>query len=443
MVRVSTYSSFIVISSRKLSLSFLGVFTTDPTTRMSWFHPSSPEPAYKFELLGILVSLAVYNGLTLPFTFPLVMYRKLSGLHNHTLSDLEDGWPELVKGLRALRDWKDGDVEDVFMRTYVFSIDKFGATEDRLIGQYEKAEQGDEEQLEVVKGRTKKVAKVLRIKKKPRKPCKSAAEEGEEDTLRYSRGGQSQEVTAESTEEMLMSDSQSRGPYPTGFGDQPMPTITSEEGALEYLKGREGKQARVETGEELGMSDSPSPNPLPAGPATPNTPMVTNENRDQYIHDYIHQLTYKTVYNQFNAFRYGFFTCFHPKAISLFSPSALKALVEGLPDISVPGLERVTRYDGGYDFFHPTIRQFWTVVHSWPQERVRKLLEFVTASDRLPVGGVGKLIFTVQKNGIGDGRLPTSLTCFGRLLLPEYSSEEKLREALEKAVENSKGFGQP
>ena len=443
MVRVSTYSSFITISSRKLSLSFLGVFTTDPTTRMSWFHPSSPEPAYKFELLGILVSLAVYNGLTLPFTFPLVMYRKLSGLHNHTLSDLEDGWPELVKGLRALRDWKDGDVEDVFMRTYVFSIDKFGATEDRLIGQYEKAEQGDEEQLEVIKGRTKKVVKVLRIKKKPRKPCKSAAEEGEEDILRYSRGGQSQEVTAESTEEMLMSDSQSRGPYPTGFGDQPMPTITSEEGALEYLKGREGKQARVETGEELRMSDSPSPNPLPAGPATPNTPMVTNENRDQYIHDYIHQLTYKTVYNQFNAFRYGFFTCFNPKAISLFSPSALKALVEGLPDISVPGLERVTRYDGGYDFFHPTIRQLWTVVHSWPQERVRKLLEFVTASDRLPVGGVGKLIFTVQKNGIGDGRLPTSLTCFGRLLLPEYSSEEKLREALEKAVENSKGFGQP
>ena len=443
MVRFMTYG-LAAPSKRKLSLYFLGVFTTDPTTQMSWFHPSSPEPPYKFELLGILVSLAVYNGLTLPFTFPLVMYRKLSGLHNHNLSDLEDGWPELVKGLKALRDWKNGDVEDVFMRSYVFSIDKFGVTEDRLIGQYENSEQGGEkESEEIVEGKPKKVVKVVRIKRKPRKVNKTAAEEGEEDALRYLRGSQFQGATAGSNDETLMSDSQSRVAFSTDLTNHVMPTITDEEEALAYLKSRETKEARVELHDELCMSDSSSPDSLQADPATQNTPMVTNENRDQYIRDYIHQLTYKTVHSQFIAFRYGFFTCFHPKAISLFTPSGLKALVEGLPDISVAGLERVTRYDGGYDFFHPTIRQFWTVVHSWPQEKVRKLLEFVTASDRLPVGGVGKLIFTLQKNGVGDARLPTSLTCFGRLLLPEYTSEEKLREALDKAVENSKGFGQP
>ncbi len=409
---------------------------------MSWFHPSSPEPPYKFELLGILVSLAVYNGLTLPFTFPLVMYRKLSGIHNHRLSDLEDGWPELVKGLKALRDWKDGDVEDVFMRSYVFSIDKFGVTEDRLIGQYENSEQGDEKKSEeVVEGKPKKVVKVVRVKRKPSKAGKTADEAGEEDALRYLRGSQFQRATAEPNNEVLMSESQSD--FSLDFTNNDMPTITNEEEALAYLKSREAKEARIELDDELCMSDSSSPDPLQAGPASQNTPMVTNENRDQYIHDYIHQLTYKTVYNQFIAFRYGFFTCFHPKAISLFTPSGLKALVEGLPDISVDGLERVARYDGGYDFFHPTIRQFWTVVHSWSKEKVRKLLEFVTASDRLPVGGEGKLIFTVQKNGVGDGRLPTSLTCFGRLLLPEYTSEEKLREAMDKAIENSKGFGQP
>ena len=370
------------------------------------------------------------------------MYRKLSGLHNHRLSDLEDGWPELVKGLRALRDWKDGDVEDVFMRTYVFSIDKFGATEDRLIGQYEKVEPRDGEKWEVVGGKSKKVARVLRIRRKPVKSGKSAVGEGE-DALLFSGGSQLEETNTESNDVVSVSDAQSRTSYPVGLGDPPMPTRASEEEASEHTKSGESKAGGVRTDEELCTSDSSSPNPNTAGSATQDTPMVTNENRDQYIQDYIHQLTFKTVYDQFNAFRYGFFTCFQPKAISLFTPSALKALVEGLPDISVAGLERVARYDGGYDFFHPTIRHFWAVVHSWPQDRVRKLLEFVTASDRLPVGGVGKLIFTVQKNGTGDGRLPTSLTCFGRLLLPEYTSEEKLREALEKAVENSKGFGQP
>lgn len=39
------------------------------------------------------------------------------------------------------------------------------------------------------------------------------------------------------------------------------------------------------------------------------------------------------------------------------------------------------------------------------------------------------------------GRLPTSHTCFNVLLLPEYSSKEKLRERLLKAITYAKGFG--
>jgi len=151
----------------------------------------------------------------------------------------------------------------------------------------------------------------------------------------------------------------------------------------------------------------------------------------------------RAVDPQWCAFRAGFFTCINQKSLSLFTPSTLKALVEGLPDIDVRGLEQVSKYEGGYHQGHPTIRHFWRVVRSWPQEKVRKLLEFVTSSDRLPVGGVERLVFVVQRNGVGDGRLPSSSTCFGRLLLPEYDSEGTLREGLETAVENSKGFGQP
>lgn len=38
-------------------------------------------------------------------------------------------------------------------------------------------------------------------------------------------------------------------------------------------------------------------------------------------------------------------------------------------------------------------------------------------------------------------RLPTSHTCFNVLLLPEYSSKEKLKERLLKAITYAKGFG--
>ena len=71
----------------------------------------------------------------------------------------------------------------------------------------------------------------------------------------------------------------------------------------------------------------------------------------------------------------------------------------------------------------------------------RMLLEFVTASDRVPLKGLASLTFVIQRNGPDTDRLPSALTCFGRLLLPEYSSKEKLRERLATAIENAKGFG--
>jgi ubiquitin-protein ligase E3 A len=38
-------------------------------------------------------------------------------------------------------------------------------------------------------------------------------------------------------------------------------------------------------------------------------------------------------------------------------------------------------------------------------------------------------------------RLPTALTCFSRLLLPEYANYDKLRDRLITSIENAKGFG--
>ncbi|XP_023210591.1 ubiquitin-protein ligase E3A-like [Centruroides sculpturatus] len=104
-------------------------------------------------------------------------------------------------------------------------------------------------------------------------------------------------------------------------------------------------------------------------------------------------------------------------------------------------LEETTEYDGGYTSDTTIIRSFWGIVHDFSLEQKRKLLQFTTGSDRVPVGGLSKLKLVIARHGPDSDRLPTAHTCFNVLLLPEYSSKEKLQERLLKAINYSKGFG--
>lgn len=257
------------------------MFVTDDQSRMSWFQPGSYEPLYKFNLLGLLTSLAVYNGLTLPFTFPLALYRKLLGLHN-TLNDIFDGWPALAKGLEDLLSWEGEDVEDIFVRYFEFSVDIPGA----------------------------------------------------------------------------------RWSVPLDPRGSPYPLDLEKESRTEPY-------------------------------------MVTNENRRSYVRDYIWWLTHRSILPQYEAFEAGFYLCLDRKATSIFTPNMLKLLVEGTSEINVDGLQKATSYDG-YTANDQTIKDFWHVVRSFSPEQLRKLLEFVTASDRVPFGGIEAIEFMIQQNGSGD-----------------------------------------
>lgn len=312
-----------------------GAFTIDDRTRMTWFQPGSVQPEWKFELVGLLISLAVYNGLTLPITFPKALYRKLLGEPVTELHHIADGWPDLANGLTNLLEWneKDGSVEDVFVLTYEFSTSMFG------------------------------------------KPV---------------------------TREMEPS---RRTSWPQ-FSEHPDSTPLS--------------------------ADNPD-----------DAPSVTADNRNAYVSDYIRYLTDVSVSSQFAAFARGFHSCLHPKSLQLLSPALLQNLVEGTQEIDIGELRRAARYVG-WDASHRAVRDFWSVVKRYDEGMRRKLLEFVTASDRVPVGGMANIQFVVQKNGEEEGEgghLPTAYTCYGTLLLPEYRDKEVLRERLAMALENAQGFG--
>uniref|UniRef100_A0A915J683 HECT-type E3 ubiquitin transferase n=1 Tax=Romanomermis culicivorax TaxID=13658 RepID=A0A915J683_ROMCU len=169
---------------------------------------------------------------------------------------------------------------------------------------------------------------------------------------------------------------------------------------------------------------------------------VNKENCKEFVNHYADFLLNKSIEAQYSAFKKGFMMVVNDSPLFwLFRPEELDQIVCGSKDLDFAKLETFAEYDNDYSPEHPTIKNFWQVVHEMSEEQKRNLLKFVTGSDRIPIGGMSKLRFIVAKNGPDSEQLPTAQTCFNVLLLPNYSSKEKLRDRLLKAVIHCKGFG--
>ncbi|KAF8925867.1 hypothetical protein BGZ52_006373, partial [Haplosporangium bisporale] len=263
----------------------------------------------EYELVGILVGLALYNGVILGVRFPSVVYRKLLGWEVG-LDAFIESFPDLGNGLEQMLTWSDGDVYDIFLRSYEISYEHLG---------------------------------------------------------------------------------------------------------------------QVST--------------IPLIPQGEDIP-VTNENRHAYVEAYVNHYVNKHVEREFQAFQQGFEKICGGEALKLLRPEELELLLCGNSDLDMHDLESACLYDDGYSPQHGLIKEFWEVVHQdLTPEQHKQLLVFVTGSDRVPIRGLKDLMFVIQRNGPDSDRLPTALTCFSRLLLPEYADKDKMRERLVTAIENSNGFG--
>lgn len=76
-------------------------------SRTYWFHANSLEEDEVFMLMGLVLGLAVYNGVLLDFPLPLALYRKLLG-QTCSLRDLQDMEPQLGQSLTQLLDFDGG-----------------------------------------------------------------------------------------------------------------------------------------------------------------------------------------------------------------------------------------------------------------------------------------------------------------------------------------------
>lgn len=96
---------------------------------------------------------------------------------------------------------------------------------------------------------------------------------------------------------------------------------------------------------------------------------------------------------------------------------------------------------GQYSHLH-TLWLVSTASYKFLTISLQAFLQFTTGCSSLPPGGLANLhphLTVVRKEGEGDGSYPSVNTCVHYLKLPEYSSEEILREKL-LAATKEKGF---
>ena len=188
---------------------------------------------------------------------------------------------------------------------------------------------------------------------------------------------------------------------------------------------------------EVHRFDSTEVIPLkPGGEEIP----VTNENLDEYINLYCDDMMNKSVEKQFTSFEKGYMKLCDQPIFNIFEADELDILVSGVEVLDWSELQKYAKYSDGYTANSQAVKWFWEIFNELTLEQKKKFLRFSTGSDRTPIGGLKDVQLVIQRMG-DPTKLPVSHTCFNIFGLPEYSSQEIMREKLMIAIENNEGFG--
>ncbi|KAG8531097.1 uncharacterized protein KY384_004454 [Bacidia gigantensis] len=173
---------------------------------------------------------------------------------------------------------------------------------------------------------------------------------------------------------------------------------------------------------------------------------VTNSNRREYVDLYVRYLLDTSVSRQYDPFKRGFFTVCGGNALSLFRPEEIELLIRGSDEpLDVATIRAVAIYDGWGVGVEPAdqipVKWFWEEFEGAQPKDQRKLLSFITASDRIPAMGATSLVIKIVCLGDYTKRYPIARTCFNMIGLYRYRSKEAFGSMLWRAVYEGEGFG--
>ncbi|XP_006143352.1 probable E3 ubiquitin-protein ligase HERC6 [Tupaia chinensis] len=168
---------------------------------------------------------------------------------------------------------------------------------------------------------------------------------------------------------------------------------------------------------------------------------VDQNNKRDYVSkclDYIFNISVKEVYEEFQR---GFYRVCDKSILRHFQPEELMTAMNGNTDYDWEQFEKNSVYEQEYHRSHPTILMFWKAFHKLKLDEKKKFLLFLTGRDRLHVRGIQEMGIVFRCPEIFSERdSPRSVTCFNILDLPKYSTMKKMEEALQVAINSSRGF---
>ncbi|XP_055709356.1 E3 ubiquitin-protein ligase Ufd4 isoform X3 [Phlebotomus papatasi] len=150
------------------------------------------------------------------------------------------------------------------------------------------------------------------------------------------------------------------------------------------------------------------------------------------------------IAKQLQAFHEGFSQVFPLNKLAAFTPDEARIMIcgEQNPEWTRDDLLNYTEPKLGYSKDSPGFLRFVNVLMSLTGPERKAFLQFTTGCSSLPPGGLANLLprlTIVRKVDAGEGSYPSVNTCVHYLKLPDYPTEEILKERLLTATKE-KGF---
>jgi len=139
---------------------------------------------------------------------------------------------------------------------------------------------------------------------------------------------------------------------------------------------------------------------------------------------------------QIKAMRKGLTSVVPARLLELMTWQDLEWRVCGRPHVDVGLLRRHTEYSAGVNPEAPHIGYLWHTLHEFGQQDLRRFLRFAWAQERLPADDQEftrtqtRMLIKPAPSTDANAMFPQADTCFFNLTLPEYTSQQILKEKL-------------